>query len=422
MSIKITMPQLGLTMTEGTVAAWLKNPGDSVKKDDIVLTITTDKVDMDVESPADGTFGKIVVEIGETVPVGTVLAHLLTTSDDQSEVDIKDLQAANEFQPEDVSSRVEVTAAVEAKSSTGKDSAIHQAAISPAETESERIIASPRAKKMAADLKIDLATVKGTGPQNRILAEDVERAVSQAASKIPAAKAHLQKEPVQPDAKRRLIIAERMVKSITTIPAFSVSVEVNAEQLVALYGNVRESIGKAADAKLTYTDLLIKALTIALSRTPQLNSLWSEGALSPHPGVSLGLAVATDRGVMAPTLNGIGQISLEQVVRRRHDLTGRARESKLTLADMEAASGTLSNLGMYRVDHFQGIISPEQTFILAVGRLSKRPWVDEVLTVKPTVILNLSVDHRVADGAVAAEFLQRITEALENPYRLLLNE
>ncbi len=417
MSVKITMPQLGLTMTEGTVAAWVKKPGDSVKKDDIVLTITTDKVDMDVESPTDGTLGKIVIETGETVPVGTVLAYLMTSSDDRSEVGATELQSVKEFQPEDVSSRVEVTPGIQAKSSTGIDLAIQQTAISPAETGRERIIASPRAKKMAADLKVDLATVKGTGPQNRIVAEDVERAVSHAASKTPA-----QKDPIQPDAKRRLIIADRMIKSITTIPAFSVSVEVNAEQLVALYGNVGGSIGRAANAKLTYTDLFIKALTIALSEAPQINTLWADGALNPLSSVSLGLAVATDRGVVAPTLKGLEQLSLEQILTRRHDLTLRARQSKLTLEDMEGASGTLSNLGMYRVDQFQGIISPEQTFILAVGKLSKRPWVDGVLLVKPTVILNLSVDHRVVDGAVAAEFLQRITEAIENPYRLLLNK
>jgi pyruvate dehydrogenase E2 component (dihydrolipoamide acetyltransferase) len=297
------------------------------------------------------------------------------------------------------------------------DQATQQTATSSADTGAGRIIASPRAKKMAADLKVDLATVKGTGPQNRIVAEDVERAASQKSNKAPA-----QKDPIQPDAKRRLIIAERMVKSITTIPAFSVSVEVNAEQLVALYTNVGESIGKAANAKLTYTDLLIKALTVALSETPKINALWADGALNPLSGVSLGLAVATDRGVVAPTLKGLDQLSLQQILTRRHDVTARARQSKLTLEDMEGASGTLSNLGMYRVDQFQGIISPEQTFILAVGKLSKRPWVDEVLTVKPTVILNLSVDHRVADGAVAAEFLQLIAEAIENPYRLLLKE
>src|SRR5271154_7200227 len=201
MSVKITMPQLGLTMTEGTVGAWLKKPGDSVKKDDIVLTITTDKVDMDVESPADGTLEKIVVEIGETVPVGTVLAYLATSSGDRSEVGAKELQPAKEFQSEDANSRVEVTPGVQANSSTVKDQTIQQTATSPAEAGRERIIASPRAKKMAADLNVDLATVKGSGPQNRILAEDVERAALQAANKNS-----IQKDPIQLDAKRRLII------------------------------------------------------------------------------------------------------------------------------------------------------------------------------------------------------------------------
>ena len=402
MSVKITMPQLGLTMTEGTVGAWLKKPGESVKKDDIVLTISTDKVDMDVESPADGVLEKILIEVGETVPVGTPLAYLTTLGEDSSEITSQKDQHQN---PSAV-----IKSEVKAPSVIVEDQTIDKLAVVLSEAQQERIVASPRAKKMADDLKVDLTKVKGSGPHNRILAEDVERAATQPASK----------DFKEPDAKRRQIIADRMVESITTIPAFSVSVEVNADQLVILYDNIREPIGRTANAKLTYTDLLLKALAIAISKTPEMNTLWDGGALRRQSGVSLGLAVATDRGVVAPTLIGVDQLSLEQIVKRRNGLTGRARQGKLTFADMEGASGTLSNLGMYRVDRFQGLISPGQTFILAVGKLSKRPWFDDALTVKPTVILNLSVDHRVADGAVAAVFLERTAEVLESPYQILL--
>jgi pyruvate dehydrogenase E2 component (dihydrolipoamide acetyltransferase) len=214
--------------------------------------------------------------------------------------------------------------------------------------------------------------------------------------------------------------ADRMVESIMTIPPFSLLAEVNAEQLVLLYESLKEPISRSASAKLTYTDLFLKALAIALSNTPEMNTLWDGGALRRLSGVCLGLAVATDRGVLAPTLTIADQCSLEEMVKRRQELTSRARQGRLTLAEMDRASGTLSNLGMYRVDQFQGIITPGQTFILAVGKLSKRPWYDQVLTVKPTVILNLTVDHRVADGAVAALFLERVAEVLENPYQILL--
>ncbi len=413
MMVMITMPQLGLTMTEGTVVAWLKKPGELVKKDDLVLTISTDKVDMDVESPADGTLDKILIEIGETVPVGTTLAHLATTGDDAGGFEEREVHPRNPG--------VAVKSDAEVNSDLVKDGLVHRADVTPSEVRQERIVASPRAKKLAIDLKVDLAKIKGTGPQNRILAEDVERAASQTASAEHTASQTVSKDVNKPDARRRQIIADRMIESITTIPAFSVSVEVNAEQLVLLHQNIRESIGQATNAKLTYTDLLLKALAIALSKTHEMNTLWDGGALHRLSDISVGLAVATDQGVLAPTLTAVSHLSLEQIVKRRADLTDRARHGKLTFADMEGASGTLSNLGMYRVDQFQGLITPGQTFILAVGRLSKRPWADDELTIKPTIKLNLSVDHRVADGAVAAVFLERIAEVLENPYQILLN-
>jgi len=175
-------------------------------------------------------------------------------------------------------------------------------------------------------------------------------------------------------------------------------------------------------AKLTYTDLLFRALALSLAGMPAMNAVW-EGEVRPRTQVILGLAVATERGVVAPVLADANRLPLPQLITRRAALTEKARQSRLSFADLDGAVGTFSNLGMYRVDRFEGIITPRQTFILAAGKLRERPWVeDKALTVRPTVILNLSVDHRVADGAVAAAFLERIAEAIENPYRLLWNE
>jgi pyruvate dehydrogenase E2 component (dihydrolipoamide acetyltransferase) len=405
-SVMITMPQLGLTMTEGTVGAWLKKPGETVKKDDIVLTVSTDKVDMDVESPSDGIVGPILIEVGETVPVGTPLISIVTGGGSADETATSALPSKNS------SASTETTTTAIPEVAEQPNEPLLEASV----VERERIVASPRARKMAADLKVDLARVQGSGAQNRIVAEDVERAAASVVVKQPP----VIRQPSAPDTQRRKIIADRMVESITTIPAFSVSVEVNAEQLVALYDSVKEPINQSTGVKLTYTDLFMKAIGVALPSVSQMNSVWDGDGLRGLSEVSAGLAVATDRGVVVPTLVGIDQLSLPEIARRCADLTERARRGKLTFADMEGASGTLSNLGMYRVDRFQGIITPGQTFILAIGRLGKRPWWNDGLTAKPTVILNLSVDHRVADGASAAIFLQHIAEVLENPYQLLL--
>src|SRR5277367_177557 len=198
MSVNITMPQLGLTMTEGTVGAWLKKPGESVKKDDVVLTVSTDKVDMDVESPADGTLEEILIEAGETVPVGTILAYLVTPGGDHSKVDAKEVKSQG--------ISLTVKPPVETTSGVLTDEEIHRSAVLSSEVrQEERIIASPRAKKMAVDLQVDLTKVKGSGPQNLIVAEDVERA---------AAAQPKSRDSIDPDTRRRQIIADRMVESV----------------------------------------------------------------------------------------------------------------------------------------------------------------------------------------------------------------
>jgi pyruvate dehydrogenase E2 component (dihydrolipoamide acetyltransferase) len=270
---------------------------------------------------------------------------------------------------------------------------------------SERhVSASPRAKRLAKQLGIDLTHVKSSGPGGRIIEKDLINGTSgQPINNSP------QVDP------RRQRIADRMVESITTIPAFSVSVEVNAEKLVALYENHKDLLKQSTGIKLTYTDLLLKALSLALVNTPNMKCVWRDGTVLRHTDVNLALAVATDRGVAAPVLMNVDRILLPELVTRRSEITDKTRQNKLTLPDLEGAVGTLSNLGMYRVDRFEGIIIPGQTFLLAVGRLQNRPWVDRSLVIKPTIILNLSVDHRVLDGAIAAEFLGRLAELIEQP-------
>jgi pyruvate dehydrogenase E2 component (dihydrolipoamide acetyltransferase) len=396
------MPQLGLTMTEGSVNTWLKGPGDAISKDEVILTVTTDKVDMDVESPVDGILKEIVVEVGQVVPVGTPLAYIEEAGDN-----------AEDAKPstKDVSRKsASVPAHKAVEPAKDKPEPVNNTPAKPAGP-ADRNLASPRARRIARERGIDLSKIKGSGPDGRIIEEDLRS----------ASKTVLGREQ-DTDIKRRLLIAEKMVESITTIPAFSVSVEVNAEKLVALYESLRGPVSQAVGAKLTYTDLLLKAIAVSLAKTPEINKTWDGGTIRNLSEINLGLAVATERGVAAPTLVGIDRLSLEQIVSRRAELTDKARQSRLVFSDVGEAVGTLSNLGMYQVDSFEGIITPGQTFILAVGKLQNRPWVaDATLVVKPTLVLNLSVDHRVADGAVAAVFLQHIAEVVENPYQILWN-
>jgi pyruvate dehydrogenase E2 component (dihydrolipoamide acetyltransferase) len=399
MTVAIAMPQLGLTMTEATVSAWLKKPGDQVKKDEPILSVSTDKVDMDVESTVDGVLREIVVDAGNTVPVGTPLAYVEA--------------AAGAAQP----GTVPKSAAKQAESKPAAEAATAPQSTTagslPADDESRKgsLRASPRAKRRASELGIDIATIKGSGPGGRIVDEDVQA----------FAKPRQAASPAQLP-KRRELIANRMVESIQTIPAFTVSLEVSAKELAALYQSVGAAIGRQGDAKLTYTDLLLRALSLSLAETPEINAVWENGSIRSRNQIDLGLAVATDRGVVAPVIARIDQLPLTQLVNQRSGLTQKARQGRLTFADLEGGAGTLSNLGMYRVDRFEGIITPGQSFILATGKMRERPWVEaSTIVARQTLILTLSVDHRIADGAQAAVFLEKIADMIESPYRLLWN-
>lgn len=398
MTITIAMPQLGLTMTEATVGVWLKKTGDAIRKDEPLLSVSTDKVDMDVESNVDGILKRILVAEGKTVPVGTALALIDTIGEGAapSASSVPEADSAREVSDDSV----QIGGAVE------QDGASYTFRSSPR--------ASPRARRQAKRLGIDLVTVKGSGPEGRIVESDLLQLIPQPEAKVAASP--------EADARRRQMIAESMTESVRTIPAFSVSLEVNAQKLVSLHHDLSEPIRRSAGTKLTYTDLLCRALALALTAVPAMNAVW-EGEVRSRSRITLGFAVATDRGVVAPVLSGADRLPLPQLVTRRAALTDRARQHRLSFADLEGGVGTLSNLGMYRVDRFQGIITPGQSFILAAGKLKERPWIEEnALAVRPTIILNLSVDHRVADGAVAALFLERVAEVIENPYRVLWNE
>ena len=398
MSVPVVMPQLGLTMTEGSVTEWLKKPGDTVRTGEMLFVVSTDKADMEVESLDEGTLAQIVVPPGNTVPVGTVIAYLTGSGEAVT------ARSAPSQGPDAPRSLPVAYGAVVSPDQARANAVAQQRKEGPP--------ASPRARKVARELGIDISGVTPSGASGRIVEEDVRRFAQ--ATFAASAKA------MPPELRRRQVIADRLTKSVSTIPHFSVSVDVRADPLVSLRTSLKGPIENQAGVKITITDLLLKALALAFSDTPEMQMVWKDGNPQNSTAIDLGLAVASDRGVVAPVIRSVAAMDLVTIARRRQDLTDRARGGRLSLNDLEGGVGTVSNLGIFRVDRFQAIIIPGQSFILATGRIDRRPWVEAgALIVAQTMGLTLSVDHRVADGALAGQFLERIAAIIENPYRLL---
>ena len=400
MSVPVVMPQLGLTMTEGSVSEWLKKPGDLVRKGEMLFVVSTDKADMEVESLDEGKLAQIVVQPGNVVPVGTVIAYL----GGPGEETVDTLPAV----PATAAPPAPALQAGTADASVVKTSS----AVAAAQPRDGGLPASPRARKLARDLGVDISQVPPSGGRERIVEDDVRQFA--AAAKQPLAQAPT------PELRRRRLIAERLTQSVQTIPHFSLSVELRADQLLSLRESLKGPVKEQTGLKSTVTDLLLKALALALKETPGMRAVWGEGNSRAVETIDLGLAIGAESGVVAPVVRNVAVLDLAEIARWRNEAIAKASGGKLALTDLEGGIGTLSNLGTYRVDQFQAIITPGQSFILAVGKIDLRPWVEAgELTVAQTLNLTLSVDHRVADGVLAAQFLERIAEIIENPYRLL---
>lgn len=394
MQIPVVMPQLGLTMTEGMVSEWLKKSGDEIKKDEFIVVVSTDKADVEVESTSDGKLGEILVEAGKTVPVGTVIAYVedSTPASGRSMVLQPDVEGAASSKSEYVPQ-------------TG---AVAQQDVNSSTTRREGNPVSPRARRLAQELGIELSSLKPKGGSSRIVEEDVRKAAETNSGRIKA-----------PDLKRRRLIADKMTESVQTIPHFSVSREIDAQPLLEFYKSQRFG-GNDSQEKVTLTDLFLKALALALQTVPESNAVWVNESLQLHDRVDIALAVATERGIVAPVMRNVPECSLVEIATQRKSIVERARSGYLTFSDLEGAVGTLTNLGMYGVDDFQAIITPGQGFVLAIGSLKERAWVhDGALVVRPTFRLSLTMDHRVNDGVVGARVLNRIADIATAPSGLL---
>jgi pyruvate dehydrogenase E2 component (dihydrolipoamide acetyltransferase) len=395
MATEVKLPRLGQGMESGTIVRWLKSEGERVEKGEPLYELDTDKVTQEVEAEAAGVLLKIAVAEGE-VPVGTTIAFI-----------------GEKGEPvPDVSGNGKVSApAEERKTEAPKAEKLEEPERAPepeSRKEGERIKASPLARRIARERGIDLASITGTGPEGRIIAEDIDRAAARPApAAIPAGE--VEKVPLT---SIRKTIARRLTEA-WTVPVFQLQVSADMERANALVAGARELY---PDVKVSVTDLLTKVCASALVRHPDVNVSFTDEALLRHPNANVGIAVAAPQGLVVPVVKGAERLSLAQIAAVRADLVDRARIHKLKGEDIQGGTFTISNLGMFGVEAFVAVLNPPQAAILAVGATESRPVArDGEVVVRPTMTMTLTVDHRAVDGAPAADFLLTVKAMLEDP-------
>jgi len=414
----VTMPRLSDTMTDGTVATWLKKIGDTVKEGDILAEIETDKATMEFESFNAGTLLYIGVNEGQTAPVDSILAIIGPAGTDVSGI------AAN-FKADGSVEAPKAEAKVEVAASTSEAAPVQNT------TSGGRVFASPLAKKIAQDKGIDLSQVKGSGENGRIVKSDVEGYTPQAAaSQAVAASATPTAAPaVKPfvpagekfqeeikNSQMRKTIARRLAESKFTAPHYYLTIEVAMDEAM----KSRATINTVPDTKVSFNDMVVKACAMALKKHPQVNSQWREDAMIINHHVNIGVAVAVEDGLVVPVLNFTDQMSLSQIGAAVKDLAGKAKNKKLTPAEMEGSTFTVSNLGMFGIQSFTSIINQPNSAILSVGAIEEKPVVrNGQIVVGNTMTVTLACDHRTVDGATGAQFLQTLRQYLENPVTML---
>jgi pyruvate dehydrogenase E2 component (dihydrolipoamide acetyltransferase) len=412
MIYSVVMPQLGLTMEEGSVVSWRKQVGDWVEKDEVLFIVETDKAEMEVESAYSGYLTSIQIELGKKVRVGSVIAILADQPSEVAAPDGESFAKAFALAPvRDESPPESKQAAPVVMNSSG--SSVTPSL--PQGAPGHELAASPRARRLAEQLGIDIASVRPIRGR-RIVERDVQRFQFQEGGTPAAALAA--KAPSIPSraAVNRHFLAQRMAESFHSAPHFYLGVEADMTELVKFRDRQRLAFQEQGGAKLTYTDLFLRAIAIGLKEHPQVNAYWRKDAVEPRETIDVGFAVQTPEGLVAPVIRNAVQLSLFDLARQRRALTEKAQAGKLTLQEMEGGSATLTNLGSFGIDWFEAILNPPQSVILATGRISKRAMVvNDALEVCPTIVLSLSVDHRVLDGVAAAQFLGRIKELTERP-------
>ena len=413
----ITMPRLSDTMTDGTVATWLKKEGDTVEEGDMLAEIETDKATMEFESFYEGTLLYIGVQEGDTAPVDSLLAIIGPAGTDVSAIAANGGAAPTAEKPASSEEKKEEKPAAKKTEET-------KPAAASTNTNGGRVFASPLAKKIAADKGINLADVSGSGENGRIIKKDIEnytpaaKAVetSTASSTTNVVAAGEEKSEEVKNSQMRKAIAKSLGNSKFTAPDFSLNIEVDMDNAMAS----RKSINAIPDTKVSFNDMVVKACAMALKKHPQVNTSWTDANTVYHSHIHVGVAVAVDDGLLVPVIKHTDQLSLTQIGAGVRDLAGKARNKKLAPTEMQGSTFTVSNLGMFGIQNFNSIINQPNSAILSVGAIVEKPVVKNgQIVVGNTMNLTLTCDHRTVDGAVGAQFLQTLKTFIENPVTML---
>src|SRR6202158_3695983 len=406
MAISVVMPALEMAQETGKLISWLKKEGESVAKGEPLLEIETDKAVIEIESPGDGVLAGVKIEAGAEVPVGRTIAWIVRPGE---------VPPADEVA---VESGRKITA-VPAASAISTAAAANQSATSAqsaGQSTNQPVKISPKARRLASERGVNLADVRGSGAGGEILASDILAGAASKNAPSPAA--------VDSGSPVSRLMAERTTQSWTTVPHFFVTREVDASALNEARQKFGPEIEKSRGLKLTHTDLLVALVARVLQKHSRMNASWTREGVHTNPEINIGIAMAVDDGVAGPGVHNAANSTLAEIAVQRRDLAERAHGGKLRPADLAGGTFTISNLGMFGVDAFTAIIIPPQAAILAVGRIADRVVPVGVGPearpgVRPMMTLTLSSDHRVVDGARAAEFLRDLAEAILNPHRSL---
>jgi pyruvate dehydrogenase E2 component (dihydrolipoamide acetyltransferase) len=418
MSSQVTLPRLGQGMESGTIVRWLKSEGDQVEKGEPLYELDTEKVTQEVEADQSGVLLKILAGEGEEIEVGKAIAVI---GEEGEEVEAE-REPEPEDEAEDPSKVTEEEKAEEGEPAPDREEERERGREAgpserpaeveePARADGGRLKASPLARRIAKERGIDLKRLRGTGPEGRIVAEDVERAEAAPAGAPVAAPGEV--EVVKLNQMRRTI-ARRMTEAWEA-PAFQISMSADMSASVRLREALLARAGEG-DVRPTYSDILTKVVALALMRHRALNAQFAGDEVRIFPSANIGIAVAVPNGLVVPVIPGCEARTIADIARARDDLVRRTREGKLKAEDLENGTFTISNLGMYGVERFTAVLNPPQAGILAVGAIEERPVVEgDEIVVRPRMDLTLSCDHRSVDGATASEFLASVKAFLEEP-------
>ena len=442
---EIQMPKLSDTMTEGTLVAWKKKKGDQVSAGEVLAEIETDKATMEWESPEDGTLTEIYVEEGGKVNIGDRIAFIGGEGEEAPKEEEKEKEkeekeektkAKEEQKKEEEPKKAEQPKEEKPKTEEKKEK---KAAPPKAEKEAEpekpapkiekseeaRVKASPVARRIAAELGVDLSSVKGTGPEGRVTETDVRAAgkskPAASAVKVPVAVKAGESARIQLSGMRR-VIAQRLVESLGPIPHFYLNIDIDAAPLMEAREELK-SAGEGADAaKITVNDFVLKAAVQAAVKVPRVNASFDGDAIVQYADIDLGIAVAIEDGLLTPVIRAAQNKSLREISELAKDLAHRARNKRMKPEEFQGGTFTVSNLGAMGIDSFSAVINPPQGFILAVGRITNVPVMDDCdqIIAGHRMSLTMSCDHRVIDGALGAEYLKELRHLLENPALLLV--